>query len=116
MIDGTLMRNTEPHQKWARSRPLAIGPRAPAAPVTLAQMAMAFGRSCGGKTLMRIDRVEGMMRAAPAPITALQAMSCHMTWEADASPAPARNRTNPSWRAPLRPQRAPLEPLAERQP
>src|SRR2546427_5206494 len=100
-INGTLMRNTEPHQKRARSRPPAIGPKAPAAPVTLAQMAIALGRSCGGKTLMRIDSVDGMMRAAPAPIRARQAISCHMAWEA--SPAPMRNRANPSWRAPLRP-------------
>ena len=66
---GTLTRNTEPNQKWPSRQPLATGPSAPAAPVTLAQIAIAFGRSCGGKTLTRIDSVDGMMSAAAAPMT-----------------------------------------------
>ena len=43
---GTLTRNTEPYQKCPSSQPLATGPIAPAAPVTLAQIAIAFVRSC----------------------------------------------------------------------
>ena len=66
---GTLTRNTDPYQKWPSSQPLATGPIAPAAPVTPAQIAMAFVRSSGGNTLTRIDSVDGMMNAAPAPIS-----------------------------------------------
>ena len=40
---GTLTRKTEPNQKWPSRKPLATGPSAPAAPVTLAQIAIAFG-------------------------------------------------------------------------
>src|SRR3954467_14226035 len=61
---GTLTRKTDPYQKWPSSQPLAAGPMAPAAPVTPAQMAMAFARSSGPKTLTRMDSVEGMMNAA----------------------------------------------------
>ena len=46
---GTLTRKTEPNQKWPSRKPLATGPSAPAAPVTLAQIAIAFGRSCAGE-------------------------------------------------------------------
>ena len=46
---GTLTRKTEPYQKWPSSQPLATGPIAPAAPVTLAQIAIALVRSCGGE-------------------------------------------------------------------
>ena len=68
----TRTRSGRAASRWRRDR------CAPAAPVTLAQMAMALVRSSGGKTLTRIDRVEGMMNAAPTPISARQAMSCHM--------------------------------------
>ena len=61
MMIGTFTRNTEPYQKWPSRKPLATGPSAPAAPVMLAQIAIAFGRSCGGKMLMMIDSVDGMI-------------------------------------------------------
>ena len=41
-------------------------------------MAIALPRSSGGKTLVRIDSVPGMMKAAPAPITARQTMTCQV--------------------------------------
>ena len=78
---GTLTRKTDPYQKWPSSQPLATGPMAPAAPVTLAQMAMALVRSSGGNTLTRIDSVDGMMNAAPMPMTARQPMSCHIAFD-----------------------------------
>src|SRR3954452_2187782 len=65
MMTGTLMRKIEPNQKWPSKKPLATGPNAPAAPVMLAQIAIAFGRSFGGKMLMMIDSVDGMISAAP---------------------------------------------------
>ena len=45
-------------------QPDVIGPMATPAPDMPAQMAMACGRSWAGKTLVRIDRVDGMMNAA----------------------------------------------------
>jgi hypothetical protein len=49
---------------------------ATAAPAVAAQMAMARARSRGTvKTLVMIDRVEGMIIAAPIPMTARVPMS-----------------------------------------
>ncbi len=116
MSSGTLIRKTEPHQKWASSSPLMTGPNPPAAPVIEAQMAMALVRSWGGKTLIRIDRVDGMMKAAPTPMRARQAMSCHMALDIEAQPAPARKMIRPSWRAPLRPNLSPRAPVVNSRP
>ena len=49
---GTLIRNTDPHQKWASSRPPTIGPSAMPTPLVPAQTPMArevrgFGRQYG---------------------------------------------------------------------
>ena len=97
------MRNTDPYQKCPSSQPLITGPNPPAAPVRLAQMAMALVRSPGGKTLMRIDSVAGMISAAAAPITARQAMSCHISPEKAANVAATRKMASPSCSVPLRP-------------
>jgi len=102
-MNGTLTKNTDPYQKCTRSQPLTVGPIAPAAPRKLAQMAIALGRSSGGNTLMRIDSVDGMISAAAAPMTARQAISCHMALESVARPAATRYRSRPSCSAPLRP-------------
>ena len=80
-----LTRNTAPYQKWPSNQPLATGPIAPAAPVTLAQIAIAFVRSCGGNTLTKIESVDGMMNAAPTPMSARDAISCHISVDAVAS-------------------------------
>ena len=52
-----------------------MGPMAAPAPEMPAQMAMALGRSWAGKTLVRIDRVDGMTKAAATPMTARAAMT-----------------------------------------
>ena len=72
---GMLTRNTDPHQKCSSRKPLATGPMAAPAPARPAHRAMALARSWGGKTLVRIDSVAGMIRAAPIPMTARRAMS-----------------------------------------
>src|SRR5437870_8039250 len=61
MTIGTLTRNTEPQEKWSRSRPPATGPIAIPSPETPAQMEIALARSCLGNTFVRTDRVDGMM-------------------------------------------------------
>ena len=93
---GALTRNTAPYQKWPSSSPLATGPIAPAAPVTLAHMAMALVRWSGGKTFTRIDSVDGMMNAAPTPMTARQAMSWAIDVENAAARHAERNSASPS--------------------
>ena len=68
---GTLTRKTEPHQKWARSTPPRMGPRATPRPVVPDQIPMARTRSRSAvKMLVRIESVHGMRAAAPTPMTA----------------------------------------------
>ena len=116
MITGTLMRNTEPHQKCSSSRPDVIGPMATPAPDTPAQMAMACVRSCAGKTLVRIDRVDGMMNAAARPMMARPAITCPDESESEAKIAPAMKSTSPNCSAPLRPKRSPRVPAVNSMP
>ena len=113
---GTLIRKIEPHQKWASSAPLINGPKLPPAPAKLAQMAMAFGRSWAGKTLIRIDSVDGMMNAAPTPITARHRMRAVIDELNAANSEPMRKITRPSWSAPLRPNRSPSAPVVNSSP
>ena len=60
-------------------------------------------RSSGGKTLTRIDNVEGMISAAPTPMSARQAMSWVIDVDSDAATQASMNSTRPSCSAPLRP-------------
>jgi hypothetical protein len=113
---GRLIRKIEPYQKWPSSQPLATGPIAPAAPVVAAQIAIAFARSRAGKTLTRIESVDGMMNAAPAPMSARHAMSCHIAVDWDAAAAPTKNVTRPNCSAPLRPNRSPIAPVENSSP
>ena len=69
-VSGTLIRKTEPHQKWSSSSPPTIGPTAMATPTAEAQMPMARGRSRGSNTLVMMDSVCGMTAAPPRPIAA----------------------------------------------
>ena len=115
-MKGTLTRNTDPYQKCPSIHPLRSGPIMPAAPLTPAQIAIAFVRSCAGNTFTRIERVEGMMNAAQPPMNARQAMICHIDVEADASSTPKKKPTRPSCSAPLRPYRSPIAPAVNSSP
>ena len=99
----------EPYQKWPSRKPLATGPIAPAAPVTLAQIAIAFGRSCGGKTLMMIDSVDGMINAPATPMTARHAISCHIAVDMRREPGADEEQHQPELQRALAPV-----PVAER--
>ncbi len=66
----------DPHQKWSSSTPPTTGPSATPRPAVAAQRPMATARSRGSaNTPIRSESVAGMMKAAPAPITARAAMS-----------------------------------------
>lgn len=69
MTIGTLMRNTEPHQKCSSKKPPVTGPNATAAPDTADHTPIDFARSTGSRnTSMRIASVLGKTSAAPIPI------------------------------------------------
>ena len=75
-VSGTLTMKIDPHQKWSSRKPPTTGPSATPSPAVAAQTPMAIVRSrVSVKTLIRSERVAGMMNAAPAPITALATMS-----------------------------------------
>ena len=79
-------------------------------PATAAQMPIAFARSAAGNTAVRIESVEGMMKAPPTPISARVAISisgdCAIADSAEPSPKTSR----PKVRARLRPKRSPSAP------
>ena len=79
IVTGTLIRKTEPHQKWSSSRPPRTGPVAMPRPTAMAHRPMARGRSAGSKTLEMMDRVCGMTAAPPRPIAARAKIS----WSGD---------------------------------
>ncbi len=70
MVTGTLIRKTDPHQKWASRTPPRTGPMAMPMPTAEAQMPMALDRSAGEKTLEMMERVCGITAAPPRPIAA----------------------------------------------
>src|SRR5215470_2984971 len=80
-VTGTLMRNTDPHQKWASSNPPTMGPMAMPMPTATAQIPMARDRSTGSNTLEMIDSVCGITAAAARPITAQAQTNWSNDWE-----------------------------------
>jgi hypothetical protein len=114
---GTLTRNTDPHQKWARSHPPAMGPTAIPIPVVPDQMPMARARSRSPvKTLVRIDSVDGMIAAPPMPMKAREAMS-QSGERANAERAePVANTIRPARNTRLRPMWSPTLPRTSRSP
>jgi len=68
--NGTLIRKTEPHQKFSSRSPPVTGPIAMPMPEKLAQMPIALPRSDGSNTFVITDSVCGCTSAAPMPISA----------------------------------------------
>ena len=92
------------------------GPMAPATPTVAAQIAIALARSPSGNTFTRIDNVDGMMKAAPRPITARHPMICPVVVACDAAAAPTKKAASPNCSAPLRPKRSPSAPAENSSP
>ena len=117
MVTGTLIRNTEPHQKCWRRKPPRIGPIALPPPATAAHTPMARARSFGSwNTLVSSERVAGMISAAPMPMKARVKISIVAeVAKADAND-PMQNRPRPVLSAPLRPKRSPRLPVVRSSP
>ncbi len=97
---GTLTSSTEPHQKCSSRKPPVTGPIARPSAETPAHTPMARPRSRGSRnTLVMMDRVAGMMNAAPMPMTQRKAMSCPDEPALAASSEPAPNTARPPARA-----------------
>jgi len=115
MTTGTLTRKTEPHQKCSSSQPPVTGPMATPRPETPAQMPMALARSAGSvKTLVRIDRVAGMISAPPIPMNARAPMSALAEPLKAARTEPLPKMASPTARARRRPNLSPRAPAVSR--
>ena len=69
MARATLSPNTDRHDQNSRRTPEVSSPSTALAPATPAHIPTARVRSAEGKVLVIVDRVAGMTRAAPRPIT-----------------------------------------------
>ena len=85
-------------------------PSVPPALANPAQIPTALARSSSGNTLVIVDRVPGIRRAAPMPITARSAISWLGVVAADARPEAAPKSVTPAINVPRRPKRSPIAP------
>ena len=107
MTIGTLTRNMEPHQNRASSKPPATGPMAIPRPIVPPQAPMARALSFGSrKTSLMIDSDEGMVNAAPVPMTARNAIRRCTEPESAAPIDPAAKTARPIRKNRLRPKRS----------
>ena len=72
---GRLRKKIARQETYSASAPPTTGPMASASADTPAQVPIALPRSSGGKALVMIERVPGIMNAAPMPCTARPATS-----------------------------------------
>ena len=93
-----------------------MGPRPIPSPIMPAQAAIARPRSSLGKTLMRIESVEGIIIAAPNPMTARAAMSWVAVVTSVAAIEPAPKTSSPACRRRARPNRSPIAPMVSSNP
>jgi hypothetical protein len=110
------MRKTLFQSKCSSSQPPEVGPTATPMPDTAAQAAIALGRSCAGKMLVRIDSVVGITPAAPSPMMARAAIRALELSANSATTEPAPNTMRPRMSARRRPKRSPRLPAASSRP
>ncbi|MDA8301233.1 MAG: hypothetical protein M0005_06740 [Actinomycetota bacterium] len=79
-------------------------------------MPIAVARSSSRKTLVRIERVEGMMAAPPTPINARNAVSRPGVEDHAEAAEPAANTTRPAMNTHLRPSLSPRVPTTSKRP
>ena len=72
---GTLIRNTDPHQKWSSRAPPTSGPMGKLRKMVEAMTAVARCRSSGANSTGMMASASGMIAAAPRPSTARAAIS-----------------------------------------
>ena len=113
---GTLTRKTDVHENHSSSSPPNSGPRPMPIAAIPAQIPIALARSSRGKTFVMMDRVAGMMSAAPTPIAARIAIS----WLALSATRTARlavpKIASPARRARFLPKRSPSVPMVRSRP
>ena len=92
------------------SSPPRTGPMASASADTPAQVPIALPRSCGGKALVMIDSVAGIISAAPMPWIARPATSALSVGASPMAALESANTTTPTRKARRRPKMSPRRP------
>ena len=113
---GTLTKKIDPHQNLDSKSPPAMGPMAIPRPIVPAQTPMARARSPGSRKMsLMIASDVGMVRAAPAPMTARNAMSVVTDPDKAAPIDPSANTVSPIRKNRLRPNRSASVPPTSKQ-
>ena len=107
---GTLMRKIDCQETFSTRKPPTTGPIASATALIPAHVPIALPRSSGGKAFVMIERVAGIMNAAPTPCAARPATShasvCENAMnrlEAPKTATPTRNQRRRPKTSPIRP-------------
>ena len=114
--NGTLTMKTDDQSNHSSRSPPASGPSPIPTAASAAQMAIALRRSSPVNRLAMIERVAGMISAAPTPMAARTAI----TWSAESATRAPRLASPkidmPAWSARLRPKRSPSVPNTSSRP
>ncbi len=114
---GTLMKNTEPHQKCSSSQPPTTGPSAAPPANIAAQVAIASRRSSPCVKMLRInDSVDGIRVAPNTPSNAREANRASALGLNAAHTDAMPNPTAPISSSRRRPMRSPRLPIATSSP
>ncbi len=107
---GRLRKKIDCQLTLCTSRPPSTGPMASAIAETPAQVPIALPRSAGGKALVMIERVAGIISAEPTPCTARQATSQVSLGEKPIAALEHANTITPAMKILRRPNRSPRRP------
>ena len=107
---GTLRKKIDCQLTSCTSRPPSTGPIASAIADTPAQVPIARPRSWGSKVLVMIERVAGIMKPAPTPWTARNAISQVSLWESPIRKLAVPNTITPKRNIRRRPKMSPSRP------
>ena len=109
---GTLRKKIDCQETFSTRKPPTTGPMASARALTPAHVPIALPRSWGGKALVMIDRVAGIMKAAPIPCAARPATSqaslCESPMKALERPKTMTPKRNIRRRPKMSPSRPPV--------
>ena len=110
MATGTLRKKIDCQETFSTRKPPTTGPMASARALTPAQVPIALPRSCAGKALVMIDRVAGIMKAAPMPCAARPATSQASLCESPMKALDRPKTTTPKRNMRRRPKMSPSRP------
>ena len=110
MAIGGLMKKIARQLTSSVRKPPRTGPMASAIALTPAQVPIAVPRCSGGKAWVMIDRVAGIMNAAPTPCTARKPTSQASLGEKPMARLEKPNTTTPNRNSVRRPKMSPRRP------